>query len=64
MTEEEAKAKLQGFQNDSLGFCPLIEEGCKKTCVFYAKPYVKEIGGTDDFHVYGHCCKIIIAIGP
>jgi len=58
MTEEEAKAKLQGFQNDPLGFCPLIKDTCRKDCVFYVEPNMRGLGGTNDFHVFGNYCEI------
>ncbi len=64
MTKEEAEAKLQGFQNTPLGFCPLIKGDCRTDCVFYAKPEMKDYSQgrrLGDFHVFGHYCEIPVA---
>ena len=64
MKKEEAEAKLQGFQNASLGFCPLIKGDCRKDCVFYVKPEITDYSQgarAEAFGVCGHYCEIPLA---
>jgi hypothetical protein len=46
MTKEEAEKKLEELESRGLGFCPIIDHGCQRSCVCYVNGMVyPENGG-------------------